>query len=176
MTGKTCLSNFRHTFLKSSFLSPPSPQLDLCCFCCFFFFLPFFLFFLFSFFVCLLCYCFPLSDQRLLYLNLCWSLSFLWSYIFSDSNNVFTTLVIFLWLLLFSSGDTDKLILICFPLALIIALRNLLRGSGHLFDPFLNLYNYFRFWSTIGEFTTFSLIGSSTSSSFWMRSRENPLL
>jgi len=38
---------------------------------------------------------------------------------------------------------TDRFALIYSPFAFIIALCNLLRGPGHLFDPFHTLCNYF---------------------------------
>jgi hypothetical protein len=49
----------------------------------------------------------------------------------------------FRWLLMFTSGDSDRFTLICTHFAYITALWGPLRGPCHLFDPFFILCIYF---------------------------------
>jgi hypothetical protein len=56
---------------------------------------------------------------------------------------------------MFSSGDADKLVLMCSPLVFIIVLRRPLRELSHLFDYFLIICNYFNIvliWFGYGPF------------------------
>jgi len=113
-------------------------------------------------------------------LNLYWCL-FFFEVLDLDFNSAFTTSTSFGWLLLISSGSTDRLVLFCISLVYETALCGPLRGPGQLFDPFPTICNCFNiilvcFGSIIKELTHFSFIGSSTSSSFWIRSGKYPLM
>lgn len=99
----------------------------------------------------------------------------------ADSNSASTASTFFRWLSLFPSTGLDMFTLIYAFLASIIALCGLLRGPGHLFNLFSTLYDYFStdlvcFWSIVKEPTLFSFIGSSTLSSFWIKSVYDPFL
>jgi len=86
-----------------------------------------------------------------------------------DYFSVSTASVTFGWLLLlFPSGGTNKLALLCAPLTFLIALCGHSRGLSHLFNQFHTFCNYFStvlvwFGFIVGEPTPFSFIGSSTS-------------
>jgi hypothetical protein len=99
-----------------------------------------FFFFSFFFFKWYLGYCFPLEETLVFEFVL---VSLFLAVPFSDSNSDFTISVIFWWLLLFSSGSTDRPALIYSPFAFITVLCSPLRGPGHLFDPFPTLCSYF---------------------------------
>jgi hypothetical protein len=79
---------------------------------------------------------------------------------------------------MFTSEYSDRFTLICTHFAYVSALWGPLRGPSHLFDPFLILCIYFYIvlvcvWSTVGESTSFSVLGSFIISSFRIRSEKD---
>jgi hypothetical protein len=91
--------------------------------------------------------------------------------LFTDFSSAFIASVSFWWLLLVTSGGSDRFALICAPIASETALRGPLRGPGRLFVPFSTFYNYLCialicFGSIVGEPTPFSFLGSFPPSSF----------
>jgi hypothetical protein len=54
--------------------------------------------------------------------------------------SVSTTSTIFGWLLLFLSGGTNELVLLCIPLAFLTALCGPLMGQSHLSDQFSTIF------------------------------------
>jgi hypothetical protein len=82
---------------------------------------------------------------------------------------------------MFTSEYSDRFTLICTHFAYVSALWGPLRGPSHLFDPFLILCIYFYIvlvcvWSTVGESTSFSVLGSFIISSFRIRSEKARIL
>jgi hypothetical protein len=74
---------------------------------------------------------------------------------------------------MFSSGGTDRLVLLCANLAYVTALCGLLRGLSHLSNSFPTFCNHFStvlalFESIVGELTPFLFIELFTSSFFWI--------
>jgi hypothetical protein len=99
---------------------------------------------------------------------------------FMDFCSAFITSVSFWWLLLVTSGGSDRFALICAPFASETALCGPLRGPCHLFVSFPMFYNYFCtalvcFGSIVGESTPFSFLGSFPPS-FRIRSGKDPPL
>jgi hypothetical protein len=89
----------------------------------------------------------------------------------TDYYNVRSPSIPFQWMLLVPSGGSN---LVCAPFAFVTALRE----PGHLFDPFPTFCNYcctvlVCFVFVVGEPTLFSVLGSSTPSSFWIRSEKD---
>jgi hypothetical protein len=87
---------------------------------------------------------------------------------FNPFNSAISAYITVQWSLLVHSGGSD---FFCASLAYVTALCSILRGPGHLFDPFLILCNYCYtvvvcFGFVVGEPTPFSMLGSPTSSSF----------
>ena len=100
--------------------------------------------------------------------------------LFLDFSNAFIALASFLWLLLVTSGGSDRFTLICAPFASETALRDPLRRPGHLFVPFPTFCNYFSialvcFGSIVREPTPFSFLGLSPLS-FRIRNEMDPSL
>jgi hypothetical protein len=101
-------------------------------------------------------------------------------YLVIASNYVSTylTLVSFWWLLLYLSGSSYRLALICTPFSYVIALCSPLRGSCHLFDLFPNICLYFciivfHYETVVRESNHFPFIGLFTLSSFRIRSEND---
>jgi hypothetical protein len=98
--------------------------------------------------------------------------------LFTDFSSAFIASASFRWLLLVTSGGSNRFALICAPFASETTLRDPLRGRGHLFVPFPTFCNYFRtalvcFGSIIGEPTPFSFLGSFPPS-FRIRGGKDP--
>lgn len=103
------------------------------------------------------------------------------SVLISDFDSAFPAPTSVRWLLLVFRGGSDRLALFCNLLAFETASCGPLRGPGHLFVPFPTVCIYcctvtFRFGTVVGEPTPISILGSSTLSSFRIKSGKDPPL
>jgi hypothetical protein len=132
---------------------------------------------------CFSCWLFSLlgllfSFMEKYYIWNCFDFSLYCNPFLSDSNNVFIVSAIFWWWLQVLSGDVVGFVLICFPFIFKATLCDHLKRLGHLFVQFPTFCKYLSlvaiwFWSNVREPIPFSLIGSSTSSSFWIRRKKD---